>query len=80
MANITLKNIPGDLHEKLKERAKMNHRSINSEILFSLKKVLGYKEAAENEEVLEQAREFRKKINVSLSDVELNDAKRLKRE
>ena len=59
---------------------KVNHRSINSEILFSLKKVLGYNEPAENEEVLQQAREFRKKIKVSLSDAEIHDAKRLKRE
>ncbi|MCJ7681872.1 MAG: Arc family DNA-binding protein [Candidatus Aminicenantes bacterium] len=32
-ATITLKNIPDELYEKLKERALRNHRSINREII-----------------------------------------------
>ena len=36
MANLTLKNIPDDLHARLKESAERNRRSLNSEILIRL--------------------------------------------
>jgi plasmid stability protein len=37
MASITLKNIPADLHRELKKRAEQHHRSLNREILATLK-------------------------------------------
>ena len=80
MANITIKNIPGELYEMLKHQAKINHRSINSEIIFTLKRVLGFRDKAETDEILRQAREYRKKIKVSLSEDEINEAKRSGRE
>ena len=40
MATITLKNIPNDLHQRLKERATRHHRSLNSEIIASLEAIL----------------------------------------
>lgn len=36
MRSITLKNVPDDLHQRLKDRAARHHRSLNSEILASL--------------------------------------------
>jgi hypothetical protein len=36
MATITLKNIPDELHARLKESAEKNRRSLNSEILIRL--------------------------------------------
>lgn len=36
MLNLTLKNIPKDLHARLKESAAKNRRSLNSEILTRL--------------------------------------------
>jgi len=36
MATITLKNIPDDLHRRLKERAARHRRSLNGEILSTL--------------------------------------------
>ena len=39
MATITLKNIPGDLHREL--RAEENHRSLNKEIIATLKSATG---------------------------------------
>jgi len=36
MLNLTLKNIPKDLHAQLKESAERNRRSLNSEILTRL--------------------------------------------
>lgn len=80
MANLTIKNIPVELYEMLKRQAKTNHRSINSEIIYTLKRVLGFREKAESDEILRQAREFRKKVKVSLSEEEINEAKRSGRE
>jgi plasmid stability protein len=37
MATITLKNIPAELHRELKKRAEEHHRSLNREILATLK-------------------------------------------
>jgi len=36
MTTITLKNIPEDLHERLKESATQHHRSLNKEIIARL--------------------------------------------
>ncbi len=80
MANLTIKNIPGELYEMLKLKAKNNHRSINSEIIFTLKRILGFQEKAETDEILRQAREIRKKMKVTLTEEEINEAKRSGRE
>src|SRR6266436_5358499 len=37
MPTITLKNIPADLHRELKKRAEEHHRSLNKEIIATLK-------------------------------------------
>jgi len=37
LPSITLKNIPTDLHRKLKKRAEEHHRSLNREIIATLK-------------------------------------------
>lgn len=44
MAAITLKNIPDRLYQRLKYFAKLHHRSLNSEIIFSLEKSVGLAE------------------------------------
>jgi hypothetical protein len=41
MVTLTLKNIPKELHAKLKESAERNRRSLNSEILVRLESTLG---------------------------------------
>jgi hypothetical protein len=41
MATITLKNIPADLHRELKKRAEEHHRSLNREIIATLKSATG---------------------------------------
>ncbi len=43
MPAITLKNIPEELYTKIKISAKINFRSINSEILFRLKSSISQK-------------------------------------
>lgn len=80
MANLTIKNIPTELYEMLKLQAKSNHRSINSEVIVTLKKILGIRERPGTEEVIRQAREFRSRIKVTLSEEEINKAKKSGRE
>lgn len=77
MANLTIKNMPTEVYEMLKQQAKINHRSINSEVIFTLERVLGCRYNAESDEILrDQARKFRKKVKVALSEAEINAAKR----
>jgi plasmid stability protein len=40
MATLTLKNIPEDLYEKLKQRAKSRNRSVNKEIIVCIEEAL----------------------------------------
>jgi antitoxin FitA len=37
---LTVKNIPEDLYEKLKQRAKLRHRSVNKEIIVCIQEAL----------------------------------------
>lgn len=37
MPTITLKNLPRDLHRELKKLARTNHRSLNKEVIATLK-------------------------------------------
>ncbi len=40
MANLSLKNVPADLHRKLKQRAREHHRSLNGEIIACLQETV----------------------------------------
>jgi len=40
MPALTIKNIPDELYNELKYIAKQHHRSINSEVIVSLKRIL----------------------------------------
>lgn len=40
MASLTLKDLPPDLHQRLKERAARNRRSLNSEAILCLEQAL----------------------------------------
>lgn len=40
MASITVKNIPPEIYEKLKQAAKMSHRSLNREIIACLERAV----------------------------------------
>ena len=74
MVNITLKNIPEEIYKQLRKRAKSNERSINGEILFMLKRHLAAEERANPEDIIREAREFRKKVKGTISLEELEKA------
>lgn len=40
MPNLTLKRVPGEIHERLKERAERHRRSMNSEAIRILERAL----------------------------------------
>ncbi len=59
MPNLTVKNIPPILYERLKQRAADNRRSINSEILMIIEQALLTRTSAEVERLIEGARKIR---------------------
>jgi antitoxin FitA len=73
--NITVKNIPDELYEKLKRSAKLNRRSINSEIIVSIERSV-LSQPADLDAALENARQLRRKTAAHLvSENELNQAR-----
>lgn len=58
MVTFTLKGIPEELYEKLKEVAKANNRSINGEVLFAIKRTI-LAQPIDVEATLERARILR---------------------
>jgi len=79
MASVTIKNIPDELYEQLKESANANHRSINSELIVCLERVLMPTKVTA-EERLATAQELRSRVNAKRIDVsELDAAKRVGR-
>lgn len=79
MANITVKNIPDDLYEKLSKSAKLNRRSINQEIIVCIENNIQGK-VDTPEQVLTNARRLRKKTAENpISSDELSQIKGIKR-
>jgi plasmid stability protein len=69
--NNYLKNLPDDIHERLKEAAKANHRSINSEVIACLEKALLSAKVSPQER-LDCARQLRKSLkagNFNFSEI-----------
>lgn len=73
MTNITVKNIPKEIYDKVREQAKANHRSINSEIIACLEQVV-LPQQVSTEEVLYNARRLRNKVTGSLTTEEIEAA------
>jgi plasmid stability protein len=71
---LTLKNLPDDLHERLKERAALHHRSLNSEVIACLR-VLVMAERVDPVLLLATARRIRAGIRGRLKESTLREAK-----
>ena len=67
MATITLKNIPEQLHKKIKQRAVQHHRSLNSEIISCLERALG-SSPIDTEALITRARDMRSKLSIRLTN------------
>lgn len=73
MTNLNIKDIPGKLHRKLKARARRNRRSLNSEVIELLEQATG-PQRVDDAEWLERARDLRRRINLYLTDQEIERA------
>lgn len=74
MATLTIKNIPDNLYDTLKTIAEKHHRSLNSEVIYSLEQVvLSFRDV---DEIAKEARSFRvKSSKMHLTQKQLNAAK-----
>jgi hypothetical protein len=68
MPAITIKNVPSELYDDIKKSASKNLRSINSEIIYRLKKTLSYRKINPNRLISKID-----KINSQISLPNLND-------
>ncbi len=74
MATITVKNIPDQLYERLKESAQENRRSINSEILVCLEKSLQPARIS-LDDILERAQRLRSRATEQFTLEEIQTAR-----
>ena len=76
MPNITVRNIPEDIYEKIKQNAIANKRSINSEILYGLEQNYS-KSQPDKTTILQNVRQLRAKTKgkIYLTEAEINRAK-----
>ena len=75
MPSITIKNIPEDLYERLKEAARTHRRSINSEVIVCIEKAVSSHQIDVEAEI-SAARELREKTgDYYLTDDELDQFK-----
>ncbi len=75
MASITIKDLPSELHEKLKRSAKQRRRSLNSEVIARLEQSIEPRRV-NVEELIEKARRFRSTLTFEATDEEINEWKR----
>jgi plasmid stability protein len=75
MPSITLKGLPRPLHLALKKRAEQNRRSLNREILATLESALT-PSSRPVEELLKEAREFRSRLKIWVTEEQINRYKR----
>jgi antitoxin FitA len=64
--NITIKGIPDDVYEKLKRQAEKHHRSVNSEVIMTLKKTVQSQEI-DPDRIIERARKLKRMAKQSLT-------------
>ena len=75
MASITVKNIPEEIYDRLKQRARANRRSINGEIIVIIEDAVKSRKIAP-EDFLVRARQLREKTaDNTITDDEFTLAK-----
>lgn len=75
MATLTIKNIPDELYEQLKQSAARHRRSVNSEVIVCLEKVLG-SSFVDHATLLASIRALRKTVStVFVTEEDLQAAK-----
>ena len=75
MPSLTIKNLPAELHRRLRERAVLRGRSLNREVIACLMEAAGA-ERVDPRAVLEEAQALRRLVRGRVSDAEVTAAKR----
>ena len=73
MATLTIKNVPDQLYERLRERAAANRRSMNGEAVVCLERVLRGP-LVDEPELLERVRLVREAAGVYLTETVVREA------
>ncbi len=71
--NITIRDIPDDVYEKIKQQAALHHRSINSEVIVYLKKLV-QSNRRDPDQIINRARKLKQKAKGTLSIDEIQQA------
>lgn len=78
MPSLTIKNIPRELHKRLKKRAKLHHRSMNSQVIDFVKLGL-MEEPVDPEKFLAEVDEARERTaretGIFVTEKDLREAK-----
>ena len=75
MPTMTIKNIPEDLYERLKEAARLHRRSMNSEVIVCIEKAVGTRKR-DVDDILGRAEALRQKTaRYSITEDEIDEAK-----
>lgn len=64
--NITIRDIPDEIYEKIKQQADLHHRSINSEVIVYLKKIV-QSHRRDPDQIIARAKKLKQKANGALS-------------
>ena len=73
MASITIKDIPEELHRRLKAQAKANRRSLNAEVIACLESLVPPGQIAP-EVVIAQAQALRESLDIYLTQEMIEEA------
>ncbi|MEX0773891.1 MAG: Arc family DNA-binding protein [Balneolales bacterium] len=71
--NITIRDIPDDIYEKIKRQANQHHRSINSEVIVYLKRIV-QSHRRDPKQIIARAKKLKQKAKGSLSMEEIREA------
>ncbi|MDR9419309.1 Arc family DNA-binding protein [Gracilimonas sp.] len=71
--NITIRDIPDDVYAKIKQQAELHHRSINSEVIVYLKKLVK-SNRRDPDQIIARAQKLKQKAKGTLSMEEIQQA------
>jgi antitoxin FitA len=71
--NITIRDIPDEVYEKLKHQAELHQRSINSEVIFYLKKMV-QSHRPDPDQVIARAKNLKRQARGSLTMQQIHGA------
>lgn len=71
--SITIRDIPDEVYDKIKEQAEMNHRSINSEVVYCLKRMVQSRRP-DPEQIISRAKKLKKQAKGTLTMEQIQQA------